>query len=79
MLVTGLQRVDDAEDFGCVATGRGWVGEDCADLLLGVDYEYRADCEGNALLVDIGGILVVDPASIQSALYLWIFFLSAEL
>ncbi len=30
VLVAGLEGVDDAEDFGGVAAGGGWVGEDCA-------------------------------------------------
>lgn len=61
VLVTGLEGVDDAEDLGGVAAGGGGVGEDGADLLLGVDEEDGADGEGNALGVDVGGVLVVDP------------------
>lgn len=61
VLVTSLERVDDAENLGGVAAGRGRVGEDGADLLLGVDEEDAADGEGNALGVDVGGVLVVDP------------------
>jgi hypothetical protein len=61
VLVAGLEGVDDAEDLGGVAAGGGRVGEDGADLLVGVDEEDGADGEGNALLVDIGGVLVVDP------------------
>jgi hypothetical protein len=61
VLVAGLEGVDDAQDFGGVAASGGRVGEDGADGLLGVDDEDGADGEGNALLVDVGGILVVDP------------------
>jgi hypothetical protein len=61
VLVTGLQAVDDAQNFGGVAAGRGRVGEDGADGLLGVDDEDAADGEGDALAVDVGGVLVVDP------------------
>lgn len=61
VLVAGLEGVDDAEDLGRVATGGGGVGEDGADGLLGVDDEDGADGESDALLVDVGGVLVVDP------------------
>lgn len=61
VLVAGLEGVDDAEDLGGVAAGGGRVGEDGADLLVGVNEEDGADGEGNALLVDVGGVLVVDP------------------
>lgn len=61
VLVAGLEGVHDAEDLGAVAAGGGGVGEDGADGLLGVDDENGADGEGDALLVDVGGVLVVDP------------------
>jgi hypothetical protein len=61
VLVAGLEGVDDAQDLGGVAAGGGRVGEDGADLLVGVDEEDGADGEGNALLIDVGGVLVVDP------------------
>jgi len=61
VLVRRLERVDDTEDFCGVAAGRGRVGEDGADLLVGVDDEDGADGEGDALLVDVGRVLVVDP------------------
>jgi hypothetical protein len=64
VLVAGLQGVDDAQDLGGVAAGGGWVGEDGADGLLGVDDEDGADGEGNTLLIDVGGILLVDPANL---------------
>lgn len=59
MLVTSLERVDDAQHLGGVTACRSWVGEDGADGLLRVDDEDRADGESNALGVDVGGILVV--------------------
>ena len=61
VLVASLEGVDDAQDLGSVAAGAGWVGEDGTDSFLRVDDEDTADCEGNALVVDVGGILVVDP------------------
>jgi hypothetical protein len=64
VLVAGLQGVDDAQDLGGVAAGGGWVGEDGADGLLGVDDEDGADGKGDALLIDVGGILLVDPGSL---------------
>jgi hypothetical protein len=61
VLVARLQRVDDAEDLGAVAARRRRVRQDGADGLLGVDEEDGADREGDALLVDVGGVLVVEP------------------
>ena len=61
VLVAGLERVEDTEDLGGVAASRGRVGEDETDLLVRVDDEDRADGEGNSLLVDVGGVLVVEP------------------
>lgn len=69
MLVTSLKRVDNAQDLGGVATSASRVGEDSADGLLGVDDEDRADGESNALGVDVGSVLVVDPGQVVS-LYL---------
>ena len=71
VLVAGLERVDNTEDFGGVTAGGGGVGEDEADGLLGVDDEDRADGERNALGVDVGGVLVVKPGrnGISSADY----------
>ena len=61
MLVASLERVDNAEDLGGVAAGAGGVREDGADGLLGVNDEDGADGESDALGVDVGGVLVVDP------------------
>lgn len=60
-LVARLERVEDAEHLGRVAARRRRVRQDRPDLLLGVDNVYRSDGEGDALLVDVGGILVVNP------------------
>jgi hypothetical protein len=59
VLVTSLERVDNAEHLSGVATSGSGVWEDCADGLLGVDDEDGADGESNALGVDVGGVLVV--------------------
>lgn len=61
VLIASLEGVDDTEDLGGVAAGGGGVGEDEADSLLGVDDEDAADGESNALGVDVGGVLVVQP------------------
>jgi hypothetical protein len=63
VLVAGLERVDNPQNLGGVAAGGGGVGEDGADRLLGVDDEDGADGEGDALFVDVGGVLLVDPRS----------------
>lgn len=67
VLVTSLERVDNTEDLGGVAAGRGRVGEDETDGLLGVDDEDGADGESNTLGVDVGGVLVVNPEGYLSA------------
>ena len=61
VLVAGDEGVDNAQDLGRVTASGGGVAQDGADGLLGVDDEDGADGEGNALLVDVGGVLVVDP------------------
>ena len=64
MLVTSLEGVYDTEDLsGVTASGRR-VGEDGANGLLWVDDENGSDGECNALAVDVGGILVVNPRSL---------------
>lgn len=61
MLVTSLQGVDNPQDLSSITTGRSGVRENETDGLLGVNNEDRADGERNALGVDVGGVLVVDP------------------
>ena len=73
VLVAELEGVDDAQDLGTVAAGRGGVREDGADDLLGVDDVDGADREGDALGVDVGGVLVVDPDR-QEMLGVGVFF-----
>jgi hypothetical protein len=63
VLVPRLQAVEDTEDLGRVTTSGRGVGEDEADRLLGVDDEDGADGEGDALAVDVGRVLVVDPGT----------------
>ena len=61
VLVASLEGVDDTEDLGGVAASGGWVGENEANGLLGVNDEDRTDGKRNALGVNVGGILVVKP------------------
>ena len=51
--------VDDPEYFVKVATSGSRVRNGQTDDLLRVDDEHRSDGEGNALGIDVGGILVV--------------------
>lgn len=71
VLVAGLEGVDDAQDLGRVTASGGWVGQDGADSLLGVDDEDGANGESNAFLVDVGGILVVEPGEVKSVIIFW--------
>lgn len=68
VLVAGLQGVHDAKNLSSIATGRRGVGEDGTDDLLGVDDENGSNCERNALLVDIGRILIIQHVVLQSNL-----------
>jgi len=65
VLVTSLERVDNSQYLGGVTPGRGRVGENGADGLLGVNDEDGANCESDTLRVDVGGILVVDHVICQ--------------
>lgn len=69
-LVGGLQGVEGAQDLGGVAATAGRVGHDQADLLGRVDDEDRADGQLHALVVDVGGVLVVDHVVEQGDLAL---------
>lgn len=71
VLVASLEGVDDAQDFGRVAASRGWVGQNGADGLLGINDEDGANGESNAFLVDVGGILIVEPGAVISVMIFW--------
>ncbi|RUP46817.1 hypothetical protein BC936DRAFT_146491 [Jimgerdemannia flammicorona] len=58
--VANLQRIDYAQDFVKVASGRGRVRQRESDDLLRVNDEYRPDCEGDTLEIAVGWILVVE-------------------
>ncbi len=70
VLVPSLQGVHDPEDFSSITACGGWVRQNRADRLLWVDNEYGADGEGNALLIDIRGILVIQHVVFESDLSL---------
>lgn len=72
MLVTGLEGINHAEHLGCIATRRGRVGQDQADGLLRVDDENTTDGEGDSLLVDVGGVLVIQHVVRQRHLSLFV-------
>ena len=61
VLVAGLEGIDHAQNLGGVAASARRVGHDESDLLVWVDDEDTADCEGDALLVHVRGVLVIDP------------------
>lgn len=65
VLVTGLEGVDDTENLGGVAASGGRVGQDETDGLLGVNDEDGANGESNALGVNVGGVLVVEPGQMS--------------
>lgn len=69
VLVARLQRVDNAQDLVGVAASGSRVRQDGADRLLGVNDKDGADSEGNALLVDVGGVLVVEPVELWQCLW----------
>ena len=68
VLVASLKRIDDAEHLGRIAARRSRIGHDQSDGLLGIDNEDGADGEGDALLVDIRRILLVQHVIEQSDL-----------
>ena len=52
VLVGGLERVDNTEDLCGVTAGRGGVGQDQADLLVGVNDEHGADGKSKAFAAE---------------------------
>jgi len=61
ILVASLERVDNAKDLSAVSASRGRVREDGTDDFLRVDDKDRADGKGDALLINVGCILIVNP------------------
>ena len=60
MLVSELEGVDASKDLLELATGRSRVLQSQSDLLGRIDDEDRSDGEGDALLVDVGQVLLVE-------------------
>ena len=59
VLVASLERIDYTENLGGIASSRGRIGHDETNSLLGVDDEDASNGKGNAFLVHVCGILVV--------------------
>lgn len=72
VLVTELQGVNDSQDLSGVSSGGSWVCQDQSDLLLWVDDEDRSDGELDTLVVDVGGVLVVNHVICVSNLSFWV-------
>lgn len=70
VLIAGLQGVHDPEDFSSIAASGGRVGQNRANGLLRVDNEDGADSEGDALLIYIRGILVIQHVILEGDLSL---------
>jgi hypothetical protein len=70
VLVASLKAVKDTEDLGTVTACAGGIRQNKTNGLLGVNDEDRADGECDALLVDICGILVVDPVTLSDFQFL---------
>lgn len=71
MLVTSLERIDNPQDLGGVTAGRSGVRHDETNSFLGVNDKDRTDGERNALGVNVGGVLVINPIKdIISTLYI---------
>ncbi len=61
VLVAGLERVNDTKNFSGVTAGGSGVRQNQPDGLLRIDNEDGSDGESDALGVNIGGVLVVEP------------------
>jgi hypothetical protein len=62
VLVRYLKRVDKSKHLSNIATGRRGIGNDGANLLFRINEIHRADGEWNFVAINVGGILVVNPA-----------------
>lgn len=60
VLVGGLEGINHTENLGGVTASGGGVGHDQTDLLGRVNNENGTDSESDALLVDVGSVLVVN-------------------
>lgn len=60
LLVTMLQRINDPQHFGRIPPRRSGIHHGQTDLGRGIDDEDAPDGEGDALLVDIVQVLLVD-------------------
>ena len=69
VLIARLQRINNAKHLGSIAASRSRVGKYKADGLCWVDDENGADGESDALLVNIGGVLVIQPSKSPPSVY----------
>ena len=72
MLIPSLERINDTQNLSSVSACRGRVRQDSTDRLLRVDDEDGADGKGNALLINICSILIIQHIIGQSHLSLLI-------
>lgn len=61
MGITCLQRIHHPKNLGRVSTGRSRIRHDQANRLFRIDDEDGSNGEGNAFLIDVGRILMIDP------------------
>lgn len=66
VLVTSLQAVKHTKNLSSVTASASRIAENETNSLLRVNDEDRANGESNALAVNIGSVLVVDPNRIRS-------------
>lgn len=60
MLIPRLQAIHHPQHLGRISASARRIAHDQPNRLFGIDDEDAADRKGNALLIDIGGILVVE-------------------
>lgn len=61
MFVARLERINNTQDLCRIATRGCRVAEDRSNLLVWVNDKHGADGEGDAFLVNVGSVLVVEP------------------
>ena len=59
LLISRLQAVHHPQHLGSVPARAGGIAQDETDGFLGIDDEHGTDGEGDALLIDVGRILVI--------------------
>jgi hypothetical protein len=67
MFVTGLEGIDNTQYFSGIAASGGWVREHETNGLLWIDDKDRANGERNTTSINVGYILMVEPAGTLSS------------